>query len=787
MRVLAQAARVSCLAALACAGASAQVTITGRVLDETGAAVPDARIELSRDGGAPAAAFSDPAGNFAVSLPAAGDYAIRAERQGFYVYQNRGQRFEEGQTHLAITLNHQQQFAETLDVVASSPAVDPQQVSEHKELDNAEVLAIPLPASQDYRSTLTLLDGVMPDNSGRMHIAGAELSQTSYSLDGFNISDPVSGRLDARVNIDSIQSMELETGRFSADNGRGSAGSLNLQTKMGDDHWRFGGTNFIPGASTDTGFHINKWTPRLEFSGPLKKGRAWFHTGLDVFYHQDVVHGLPPPNRTSGVAGSDLSRFQLNLTPTNILTASALIDMENQERYGLSILSPLETTTTHRQASFVSSLRDQWYLGGALLQAGFADTRSRVRDDPKGDQTFQFTPFGNRGNYYAALDQHAYRQQAIADLFLPAFHFHGQHQLKFGADFEREAFHQKASLHDYEVLNADMSVSRLVSFAGAPFAARKNFEAAGYVQDHWTPFESLAIEAGLRTEWNEIVRDMLLAPRLGAVWSPRAMKDTRFSAGWGVYHDAVRLSLVARQNQVSLSTFFLPGGIVEGPISTSFQVNDSALVTPRYQTASAGFERKLPFAYYLKVEAMRRTGDRAFAFAPVGPVPANPFSGAGDPVPGGFVYQLGSTRRDSYNSLDVSVRHTFAGKYEWFAGYTESRSWTSAAVQYSLENPIFAPQMGGPQPWDARRRFHMWGWAPLPNRTLPRALRIVTRNTTAAYLFEYRSGFPFTVVDQQGVEVGAEWELELEPIRARFVSLASSGAGLMRELVARLV
>jgi len=39
----------------------------------------------------------------------------------------------------------------------------------------------------------------------------------------------------------------------------------------------------------------------------------------------------------------------------------------------------------------------------------------------------------------------------------------------------------------------------------------------------------------------------------------------------------------------------------------------------------------------------------------------------------------------------------------------------------------------------------------------------------------------------QVVEVGAEWELELEPIRARFVSLASSGAGLMRELVARLV
>jgi len=35
------------------------------------------------------------------------------------------------------------------------------------------------------------------------------------------------------------------------------------------------------------------------------------------------------------------------------------------------------------------------------------------------------------------------------------------------------------------------------------------------------------------------------------------------------------------------------------------------------------------------------------------------------------------------------------------------------------------------------------------------------------------------------VEVGAEWELELEPIRSRFVTLASSGAGCIRELVAK--
>ncbi len=753
MKALAQAVRFAFVLALACAGMRAQVAVSGRVLDETGAAVAGARIELTRPEAQPAVGSSDPAGNFTFSLAAPGDYTIRAERQGFYLYQGRGQSFLPGQNQLIITLNHRREVSETVDVVASAAAIDPQQVSEYKELDSTEALTIPLPAPQDYRSTLTLLNGVVPDNSGRMHIAGAEVNQVAYSLDGFNIADPITGRLEARINIESIETTELQTSRFSADTGRGSAGSLNLHTKMGDDRWRFGGTNFVPGVNTEGGFHVNKWTPRLELSGPIKKGRAWFHTGMDLFYHQDVVHGLPPPNRRSGAAGSDISRFQVNLTPSNILTASFLANVENEQRFGLSMLTPIETTTTHRQELYVSSIRDQWYFAGALLQAGFADTRSRARADPQGYETYQMTPYGNRGNYFAASDQHSYRQQAIADLFLPAFRLHGQHELKFGVDFEREAFHRKAERHDYQVLNAEFSVTRQVAFAGEPFEARKNFEGAGYIQDHWTLAESVSLEAGLRTEWNEIVRDLLLAPRFGAVWAPRALKDTKFSAGWGVYHDSINLSLVsAQQDQVSLSTFYLPGGIVQGPVTTSFRVDDHILVAPRFRTASVGFERRLPFAYYLKVEAARRTGDRGLTFASAGPQPAYP-SGAGAP-PGDFIYQLGNTRRDRYYALDISLRHTFAGRYEWFAGYTRSRSWTSAAVQYSLENPIFAPQMGGPLGWDAPNRFHTWGWLPLPNRGLPRLLRFITRDTTAAYLMEYRTGFPFSVVDQQGVQVG---------------------------------
>ena len=733
-----------------CAAASAQVRVSGRVVDETGGAVAGARVELRDSAGAVAAvASSDNAGNFNVDPGAPGDYQIRAERLGFYRYQGKPQTLA-ASSQLLITLNHQQEFSERIDVTASSPAIDPQQPSEKKELDNTEIESVPYPAPQDYRNALPLMDGVIQDNAGHVHFNGGDTNQANYTLDGFNISDPVTGSLETRVNIETIQTMDLESSRFSAENGRGSAGVLDLKTKMGDDRWRYGGTNFIPGVSTDGGLHVNKWTPRLEFSGPFAKGRAWFHNGFDAFYAVDVVHGLPHgQNRTRGLSANNLTRFQVNLTPSNILTGSFLINLADLDRQGLSFLSPVETTTNHRQSLYMSTVRDQSYFGGgALLDLGFADSRGVLRDIPQGTGLFEITPFGNRGNYFVNLDRHFYRQQWVANLFLPTLHYAGSHQLKFGIDFEREAFHQTILRHDYEVLREDSSIARYVQFVGGPYQSRKNFEAAQYIQDRWTPREGLLLEAGLRIEWNEIVRDMAVAPRLAVTWAPGFLRNTKFSAGWGVYYDSVNLGIVSRhQDQSSLSTFFLPGGGVRGPLETSFVINEGDLEVPYYRSASLSVERKLPFEFFGKAGYVHRYGSRGFTFVAPDGQEALPSNAA--------VYELQNVRRDRYDAFEISLRRTFAGKFEWFAGYTRSSARSSAAVEYSLESPIFAPQLPGPFPWDAPNRVHMWGWAPLPNGSLPRFLRFLTHETTAAYLVEYRTGFPFNVVDQEGILVGS--------------------------------
>ncbi len=494
------------------------------------------------------AASSDLAGNFTLAAPAPGEYDLRVEREGYYVFTNRAARFDEAHSQFTITLNHQQEFPEKVEVTASPPGLDPQQPADKRSLTNTEIQAIPYSAPQDYRNALQLMNGVYADNAGQFHFNGAAANQTNYTLDGFNISNPVTGQLDTRINIDTVQTMELASGRFTADSGRGAGGVLDLTTKIGDDHWRFIGTNFIPSVATNGGFHIDKFTPRLDLSGPLKKKRAWINNGFDAFYSVDLIHGLPEgQNRTRSLTADDITRFRADVTPSNILTASFLWNLMDHTRNGLSFLSPAETTTNSRQTTFMSTVRDQQYLsGGALLDVGFADTRGYLRSLPQGDSLYEITPFGELGNYYVGMDRHFFRQQAVSNLFLPVVHLHGAHLLKFGIDFERESFHQELSLHPYEVLEANNMVARFVTFAGDPFQRQKNFEGAQYIQDHWTPRDNLTVELGLRAEWNNVVRDLEWAPRLSASWAPHALRDTKFSAGVGIYYDAIDLELTAR-------------------------------------------------------------------------------------------------------------------------------------------------------------------------------------------------------------------------------------------------
>jgi hypothetical protein len=742
-----------CLTGRAVAG----VTVTGRIADENGLAIASAKIELRIAPSAPAfAATSDIAGGFSLRIEAPGDYLIHAERPGFFVFDGHSD-LREGSNQLHLTLNHLQDFFQSVDVPYSPPLIDPDQPAEQKQLNSVEILEAPYANSQDLRYALPLLPGVLQDVNGSVHVNGGSTGQTNFTLDGFNISDPVSGAFSARLNIEAVRSVDLDSSRYSADKDHGSAGSVDLKTGMGDDIWRFGATNFIPGISSAGGLHIDKWTPRIVVSGPIEKGRSWFYNAFDAFYDVNTVSDLPRgQNRSRDMTASDLTRLQVNLSPSNILTGSLLYNYIDRDRNGLSIFDPVSTTINSRSSLYFASMKDQIYFaGGALTEIGFASSRIYSRQSPQGDQIFDILPIGERGNYFEALTQHSDREQWISNTYLPAIHRFGAHQLRFGVDVQRSGFNQSASRNEYRVLREDLSVARSVYFIGNGFTTKTSAQASEFIEDRWAPVEALMIEAGVRADWDNIVRNFQLSPRFSAAYAPKWLGGAKVSAGIGMFHDALNLGILGRQDQVSVSSFYDPTGqLIRGPVETSFMVDRSVLRVPRSRILSFTVEKKLPFDLYGKASFIDRAGENGFSFVPELPL-------ASGQVPVGGVYQLRNWRDDRYDAIELTLRRSFGGKFQWVGGYTRSSAHTDSVVDYSLENPIFSRQAPGPLPWDAPNRFLTWGWAPLPKSILPPALAFVTRDTTVAYLFEYRTGFPFSVVNDEGFLVGRPESMRL--------------------------
>ena len=121
---------------------------------------------------------------------------------------------------------------------------------------------------------------------------------------------------------------------------------MELNTYVGDDRWRFGTTDFFPAVNLQQGLHLGNWYPRFNFSGPLHKGRAWFSDGISIQHTFSLIQGLPRNGDTQEQwSGDNLFRVQMNLTPTNILQGNFLYNQSVDSHLGLSLFTPLSTTT----------------------------------------------------------------------------------------------------------------------------------------------------------------------------------------------------------------------------------------------------------------------------------------------------------------------------------------------------------------------------------------------------------------------------------------------------------
>ncbi|MBW8863054.1 MAG: carboxypeptidase regulatory-like domain-containing protein, partial [Acidobacteria bacterium] len=234
---------------LTCATAFAQQTtgvITGRVVDQQGAAVPGVTVTAkSPSTGFTRTETSDAEGVYRLAALPVGLYEVTAELQGFSTVSKKDIEVNVGQTQSVDFPMKVAALAETVNVTGATPLIQTTSSSVGAVVDIKRIESLPLNGRQ-FANLAATVPGVGlgfhsdPTKSTQYapQINGGAGRNVNYQIDGGDNNDDTVGGLVQNFPLDSIGEFNFETQRFRADTGRANGGTIKVVTKSGTNDFR---------------------------------------------------------------------------------------------------------------------------------------------------------------------------------------------------------------------------------------------------------------------------------------------------------------------------------------------------------------------------------------------------------------------------------------------------------------------------------------------------------------------------------------------------------------------
>lgn len=763
------------------------VTLT--VVDQNGVAVSGAQVTIEEPGRPPFRMITDYVGRCTWTPPTPSLYTLQIERGGYYP--TTAASLDPRDSSLRLVLTQQETVQQEVSVHATTPGIDPDQISDKIAMNVPEVLNTPFPTYSDIRNLLPFTPSVVPDFTGQVHVAGGETWMTLDTLDGFDIRNPVYGTLDLRVSTDAVRSIDTETTRYPVEYGRATGGVIAMTSGTGDNQFRCLATDFTPGFNNISGIGVrfSKFGPLVTCSGPLRRNHAWFFDGLDPDYEDDYVIGLPANADTSPIRrAGNLLKFQFNLGAHDSLVTALLWNVYHAPYEGLAVTNPRQSTDNHDILAWLPYLQDQHiFRNGVLLNFGFGDMRYREGFEPHGATPYDLTPEFPSGSNFANDTTRSQRFETYTNAWFPARHWLGSHQIRTGFDLDHIRFTGNAAYAPVNYLREDRTLERQSTFpAFAPFTGN-NLEFGTYVEDRWSPHPGFLLDPGLRFDWDEIIRKPLWSPRFAFNYSPHGVGQTTLSAGIGDYYEHTQLEYLTRAMAgIRYDTYYAADGTTPTgpPLTTTFTANDDSLTEPHALNWSAGLQHKLSGDVFFGASYLQKITSNLFVYAN---------QNGNGALSGNYI--LTNNRQDRYHSIEVDARRTFRGSYTLFAAYTRSSATTNSALDYNPTIPILGPQQSGPVFFDVPNRVISWGWLPAWVPFFPS----IRKNWDFAYSLDWHSGFPFDSINANEQLVGRpgsrrfphylafdpalEWRFHIRgrffgPLRGRYIGVRGIGLNI---------
>jgi Carboxypeptidase regulatory-like domain len=534
-------------------------TVTGRVVDSSGAVLPGATITLqSPEALGQFSAVSDADGFFRVANLPPATYDVKAELSGFQTVIRRETVRLNGVLDVQFALNVGS-VAETVTVVGQSPIVDPERAGLSVNISNKALTSVPVTTNRRFQDAWLVVPGVAI-NPATLELTGSE---RRTSMDGADVTDPYGGDIfSVNLNYDAVQEVEVKALGAEAADGSSMVGQfMNIVTKSGGNDLHGSAAFFMIPQSFNTsnvaGIAANQrkdYQPDTTLGGPIVRNRVWFFGSYRRVQRDQTFNNATVPVSSRGnlwfmkitTQVNTNQRLQVSVQYDKVIQENAVI--RGSVAPGRTIGS---TTTGLSSATMqiadpsafgtlvkggpLASFNYNWVMGsnrvfqfvGSFMfnkpndyvpngSTALIPTRV-IQSNPTGNILGSLTTIAQEGGFGAIDTSHRSMTYLSPSMTVVANHL-GAHEFRGGADLypniSNETTTTAAPVEFYfrppgTTGSQDVLFERdvLRSLDGTSSTiANKAYEHhyAAYFQDRWKPSPRISIKAGVRVENNKI-------------------------------------------------------------------------------------------------------------------------------------------------------------------------------------------------------------------------------------------------------------------------------------------
>jgi len=150
------------------------------------------------------------------------------------------------------------------------------------------------------------------------HQKGARAGQRAYTVNGVDITDPVTGNLAFDIPLEAAAKVRTEENPYSAVFGRLTGGSTDLETKGGSNNFKVTAARFFPTFRNTFSGQIDSFRPRVTFSGPVAGDRLFFLQSFEYRFTRTRVPNLAEPgDESTSETFNSFTQFDFNINKTN--------------------------------------------------------------------------------------------------------------------------------------------------------------------------------------------------------------------------------------------------------------------------------------------------------------------------------------------------------------------------------------------------------------------------------------------------------------------------------------